>query len=183
MSFDKKQIRFTDDDYTNLRITVNGSLINSVIQVDNSNFDDAFFSHVTVDLSAYDGQIFTIGFEGSHKFSTDRIAVNDGTATFVDDINITGTSLIASLEQSLSEEKIQKSFPNPASDWINVDGYSSDSRVLLIFNSLGQSVLDAVEIEVKNDHQIRINLFNLDAGIYFIHTGNFVHKVKKIQNN
>jgi PKD repeat protein len=183
LEFDKKQIRFTDDDYTNLRITVNGSLINSVIQVDNNNLDDASFIHVTVDLSAYDGQVFTIGFEGSHKFSTDRIAVNDGTATFIDDINITGTTVIASLEGSLSEDRLQKSFPNPASEWINIDGYNSESGTLKIFNSLGQSVLDRVSVEVQNEYQIRINLFNLDSGLYFIHTGNFVHKVKKIQNN
>ena len=180
LEFDKKQIRYSDDDFTNLRVTINGSLINSVIQVENSNIDDVTFSHVTIDLSAYDGQIFTIGFEGSHKYRGDRNSTNDGTATFIDDINITGSSVLSSFQESITNERIQKSFPNPTSEWINIDGYSKASGTLQIYNTLGQSVLSNVIMETQNEYQLRINLFNLDSGIYFIHTGNFVHKVKKI---
>ncbi|MFC2175584.1 PKD domain-containing protein [Bacteroidota bacterium] len=87
LEFDKKQLYGFNTNYTNFRITVNGSIVGSVYQVVS---DETSFSHITVDLSAYDGQIITIGFEGSHKYDKDYQTTN-GNATFIDNIEITAT--------------------------------------------------------------------------------------------
>ena len=88
LEFDKRQLYGFNTNYCNFRITVNGIIIGSVYQVGS---DEASFSHITVDLSAYDGQVITLAFEGSHKYANDYQTTN-GSATFIDNIEITGTA-------------------------------------------------------------------------------------------
>lgn len=94
LSFDRRQIRAFNDDYTHFRITVNGTQIGNVYQVNTPGVDDPAFTTEIVDLSAYDGTIFTIGFEATHKYAKDVLGANNtGNATFLDNLNITGTVL------------------------------------------------------------------------------------------
>ncbi len=90
LEFDKKQITYANGMYSNFQITINGNPISEVIQV-NNNIDDSNFSHLQFDLSAYDGQIFVLGLEGSHRYHRDYSGSNNGTATFIDNLSISGT--------------------------------------------------------------------------------------------
>lgn len=69
-------------------------------------------------------------------------------------------------------------FPNPAKDWIQLSGLSSDNYKILIFNYLGQ-------IEYKEDANMKsnykLNLEHLRAGIYIIQIRNTDTKVQNLR--
>lgn len=86
LDFDLRQLDFITNNYTNFRVLVNGTQVGSVYQ---SSAAEAWQA-VSIDLSAYDGTLFTLAFEGSHKYSADYNAVGAGSASFIDNIALTG---------------------------------------------------------------------------------------------
>ena len=79
LGFDIKQMYRHSPSYSNFRITVNGTQV-AIYQADGTES----WSTKSINLSAYDRTIFTIGFEGSHKYG---IVDN---ATFIDNISLSG---------------------------------------------------------------------------------------------
>jgi hypothetical protein len=178
LSFDKRQFRYGNDNYTNVRITVNGQAVHPVLQVSTPNIDDGAFSTVTIDLSAYDGQVFTLGIEGSHRYKVDRTTSLSGSGTFIDNLNITSSSIISPLETI--EYQALSAYPNPTSDWVYIAGLkASDAASIMVFNQLGQSV-QGVPMEQLADGQWRLNLYQLSAGVYFVSINETVHKLQKL---
>ncbi|MEO1451407.1 MAG: PKD domain-containing protein, partial [Bacteroidota bacterium] len=90
LSFDLRQLHGFNNNYTNFRVLANGNVVGGVYQPSGS---DGSWANVNLDLSAYTGEIVTISFEGSHKYSSDYQSTN-GNATFVDNISITGTQTL-----------------------------------------------------------------------------------------
>jgi hypothetical protein len=61
-------------------------------------------------------------------------------------------------------------YPNPAQDLITINGNRSELSQLKIYNILGQDVTDQIK-ELKNEETTRtIEIKNLNAGIYYIHS-------------
>lgn len=87
LNFNLRQMHGFNDNYTNFRITVDGTPIGNVYQPFGS---DGTWSSETVDLSAYAGSVITVGFEGSHKYSRVEQATNFN-ATYIDNIELSGT--------------------------------------------------------------------------------------------
>jgi len=88
LDFDMKQLYGFNANYTNFRITANGTQVGSVYQADGSEVWQA----ISIDLSAYDGTVVTIGFEASNKYSEDYQTTN-GNATYIDNIVVNATAL------------------------------------------------------------------------------------------
>lgn len=98
LSFDLKQMYAYNSNYSNLRITINGVQI-AIYQADGYEL----WSTKSLDLSAYDGTMFILGFEGSHKYG---IADN---ATFIDNISISKSFLPVELISFNAEPNEKKS--------------------------------------------------------------------------
>lgn len=180
LQFDKRQFLYSNNNFSNLCVTVNGNLVHPVLQVNNPAFDDAAFSTITIDLSAYDGQVFTIGFEGSHRYKADRSTSNSGTASFIDNISISGNSIIANSGALDGTTQVIRAFPNPASDWIHIAGIDITNPDIQVFNQLGQSVHAWVPTEKLADGQWRLNLYQLPAGVYYVCINETVQKFQKL---
>ena len=91
LDFDMNQLYGYNSNYTNFRITANGTQVGSVYQPADEP-SEATWQAISVDLSAYDGTVVTIGFEASNKYSEDYQTTN-GNATYIDNIVINATAL------------------------------------------------------------------------------------------
>ena len=179
LSFDKRQFRYGNDNYTNVRITVNGQAVHPVLQVSTANIDDNVFSTVTIDLSAYDGQVFTLGIEGSHRYKVDRTTSLSGSGTFIDNLDISSSTVISPLE-SIEDHELS-AYPNPTSNWVYISGLEARGAAsIMVLNQLGQSVRSNVMVEDKGFGEWRLSVEHLNPGVYFIHAENTVIKVQKL---
>ena len=89
LSFDLYQVYRYNNNYTNFRITVDGTAISPVYQPGGTTGP---WETKTINLDAYVGNVITIGFEGTHKYSEDYSG--GGNVSFVDNINITGNVIL-----------------------------------------------------------------------------------------
>lgn len=166
LEFDKKQLRTSNDDYTNFRITINGQLEGSVIQVNSSGDDDTDFTHLTYDLSAYNGQIITIGFEGTHKYDKDKSGTDNGTATLIDNISITG--LLSTPE--IDDLNAVTIYPNPAENLISFQVGEHDFNDFSIIDVLGKEVNDLTVVQPTDGALIQLDISQLSSGTYYVRT-------------
>lgn len=79
-------------------------------------------------------------------------------------------------EFSRSQIKI---YPNPAKDEITIEGSKLELHNFKIYNILGQDVTKYISIIENNNNKIKIDLSQLNNGIYFIKTKTNVNKVHK----
>lgn len=86
LDFDLRQLYAFNSNYGNFRVLVNGTQVGGVYQASGTETWQA----VSIDLSAYDGTMFTLAFEGSHKYGADYNGVGAGNATFMDNLSLTG---------------------------------------------------------------------------------------------
>ncbi len=89
LEFDYQLVEYINDLYTNFRVLANG------IQVGIYNPSGSTTSWTTesINLDAYVGQVVTITFEASNKYARDKGGSStSGNATYIDNINITGTA-------------------------------------------------------------------------------------------
>lgn len=68
-------------------------------------------------------------------------------------------------------------FPNPFHDFVWISAMDNDYRELILFNSLGQKVL-----EVSFRNKLRLDFSNFNDGIYFLKDGNGDFSIKLIKN-
>lgn len=174
LEFDKRQLRTSNDNYTHFMVTINGQQEGAVIQVNSSGSDDPDFTHLTYDLSAYDNQMITIGFEGTHRYHKDRNGTDNGTATFIDNISISG--VLTTDEVELNELVI---YPNPAENSISLRMNNLDFDALSIVDMLGKSVKQLTKLESINGNVLQVNISGLNSGTYFIRTKNGMKRFVK----
>lgn len=175
LEFDKRQIRTSDDDYSQFVVTINGQEEGSVIQVNTAGNDDPDFTHLVYDLSAYNGQIFTIGFRGTHKYDKDRNGTGNGTATFIDNISITGV---------LSTEEVDglnslMIYPNPADNFISIQLSTGDLSEFSIVDVLGKEVSGYAEVHEIDANSVQLDISQLSSGTYYLRTKNGMGKFHK----
>ncbi|MFK8009098.1 MAG: PKD domain-containing protein [Saprospiraceae bacterium] len=91
LDFDLRQLYGYNSNYTNFRVLADGTQIGSVYQATSANENN--WTHVTLDLSAYAGSVFTLSFEASNKYSRSYLTTN-GNATYIDNIEITSTTIL-----------------------------------------------------------------------------------------
>lgn len=163
LEFDKRQIRTTSDSYTNLVVTVNGQQEGSVIRVNSAGADDLTFTHLVYDLSAYNNQIITIGFEGTHRYDKDRNGTDNGTATFIDNISITG--VLSS--DDLAPTELISIYPNPSSSSIYVSTMEKD---YIILDVLGKVVTDLTMVRSHQGNTLELDISQLENGVYHFKT-------------
>lgn len=174
LEFDKRQLRTSSDSYTYFQVTVNGQPEGSVVQVSSPGADDLIFTHLVYDLSAYNNQVITIGFEGTHRYDKDRSGTNNGTATFIDNISITGVLSTDDLE---SIDFISM-YPNPASATIFVQ---TNAEAYSIVDVLGKDVTDRVIKRSANGNTLELDISTLENGIYHFRTANGIQRFIKTQ--
>ncbi|MFT5779228.1 MAG: PKD repeat protein [Crocinitomicaceae bacterium] len=170
LEFDKRQLRTTDDNYTNLRITVDGIAVSPVYQVETSSTDDPDFVHITLDLTPYAWTLFTLGIEGSHKYDKDRSGTNNGSATFIDNLSITGNVSPVGLNDLNLGSNLLSVSPNPTTGEITISGHPENLKELRIYDALGREVSEKVEYSPQSDSSIQVNLDQCASGIYIIKT-------------
>ena len=180
LSFDKRQFYTYNDNYTNFRITVNDNIIDSVFHVVSSGTDDTAFVFVSLNLDAYAGQVFTLGFEGSHKYDNNISGNNTGSATYIDNINIDGTPIVIGNKKIELEKDLAHLFPNPTSNMLSVEGVPINKNQIQIFNTLGQEVTSLASIVQRTNSHLVIDLNQLISGTYIIKGSCFSRKIIKI---
>lgn len=166
LEFDKRQLRTSNDDYTFFRITINGVQEGSAIQVNTAGDDDPDFTHLTYDLSAYNGQTFTIGFEGTHKYDKDKNGTNNGNATFIDNISITG--LLSTIE--VDDLNVLTIYPNPAENLISFLVNEQAFENFSIIDILGKEVNDLTTVQTTGGNLIQLDISQLSSGTYYLRT-------------
>lgn len=165
LEFDKKQIRTSSDNYTYFGVFINDQLEGSVVQVNSSGTDDPDFTHLTYDLSAYDGTVFTIELAGTHRYDKDRNGTNNGTATFIDNISVTG---VVSTDEKQTDEVVNI-YPNPAQNVVFVET-SSDFENFGVIDLLGKDVTNLVIVSSNNENTVELDISRLEDGVYHIRT-------------
>ena len=96
MDFDMKQLFGYDSNYTNFRVMVNGTQVGGVYQAASEVSET--WQAISIDLSAYDGMVVTIGMEAANKYSADYQTTN-GNATYIDNIVVNATALPVELSE------------------------------------------------------------------------------------
>ncbi|MDG1334179.1 MAG: PKD domain-containing protein [Crocinitomicaceae bacterium] len=175
LEFDKMQLRTSNDNYTNLVVLINGQQEGSVIQVESTGDDDTGFTTLTYDLSAYDGTVFTIEFAGSHKYDKDRNGTGNGSATFIDNISVTG---LVSTDEIDIDEAIQV-YPNPAENLISFQLMQNDLGAYSIVDLLGKEVNDLTSVQSTNGNLVHLNISALSSGTYYLGTAKGMAKFYK----
>jgi PKD repeat protein len=166
LEFDKRQLRTSDDNYTQFVITINGQEEGAVIQVNTSGDDDVNFTHLTYDLSAYNGQIFTLGFRGTYKYDKDRNGTDNGNATFIDNISISGLLSV----NEVDDVNTLTIYPNPAENLISFQLLEQDLTDFSIIDILGKEVNDLTGIQSIDGSVIQLDISRLSSGAYFVRT-------------
>ncbi len=166
LEFDKRQLRTSNDNYTNFVITINGQEEGAVVQVNSAGVDDPGFTHLTYDLSAYNGQIFTIGFRGTHKYDKDRNGTDNGCATFIDNVSITGL-LGEVVIDDLNKFTI---YPNPAENLISFEMGDQALTDFSIVDVLGKEVSGYTEVHEIDANNIQLDISQLSSGTYYVRT-------------
>ncbi len=174
LEFDKRQIRTTSDSYTNFVITVNGQQEGSVVRVNSSGTDDATFTHLVYDLSAYNNSVITIGFEGTHRYDKDRSGTDNGSATFIDNISITG---ILSTD-NIQPTEIISIYPNPSSSSIFVQ---TNEENYVILDILGKDVSNLATVSSHNGSTLELDISNLENGVYHFRTSKGIERFIKTE--
>ena len=78
------------------------------------------------------------------------------------------------------EEDALSIYPVPANDYIVVEGYTGSIEDLTLLDLLGKDLRDVVGIEEGQvSNSVSIDLTLLPDGVYFVKTGNGVHKITK----
>jgi hypothetical protein len=106
----------------------------------------------TVDLSAFNG-LSNVYVAFRHHGVTDMFLI------VIDDINITATPPAASIEDMSS--LINKVYPNPASDILNIEAFEEISTVEV--STLDGKVLKSLEV---NANKTSVDVMNFEAGVY-----------------
>lgn len=73
----------------------------------------------------------------------------------------------------------QKVWPNPTKDQITIEGELLELESLQVFNTIGQDITDRINIIEHTEQRSVLALSSLNPGIYYIKTGNTLHKVYK----
>ncbi len=179
LDFDKRQIRTSNDNYTNLRVLVNGVQINNVISVENSFTDDPGFTNYSFDLSAYDGTVFTLTIEGSHKYNANFGGSLSGSATMIDNINIGGTvdpTVVGIYEQAISSVR---TYPNPFTNQLRITSTNVIEGIPVFTDLSGQKLGSQIEMIRVSATTYLCEMSNLASGIYLVKMGEDVVRVVK----
>lgn len=178
LEFDKKQLRRSNDNYTNFRITVDGDSIGEVYQVNSPFTDDPNFTHVVVDLSAYDGNLVRIGFEGCHAFAKDYTGTDNGCATLIDNIYIHGDFNFATVGLNETETTSFSLSPNPVQNVLRIDG-SIDTESMICSDLSGKNVKHLITVLSETNGSIQLDVSRLSSGVYLIGSGNSLQRFVK----
>ena len=117
----------------------------------------------TVDLSAFAGQQLRIKFKSSNDY---------GNNLFIDDISIDYVTGVADISTSSNIVL----YPNPASNFVVVKSEKITIENIQILDIAGKIVIYSSAKPAKN---IRIDISNLKAGVYFINIGTEKSRIVK----
>ncbi len=118
------------------------------------------------------------GWSGSangYYYFTRMVPSNDTTYDFTNDQGaVIDIYPLGHVSVSEIEVVFTKVFPNPANDFIQLDGVEAENTSVQIFNNIGQLV-------IQQNNSIKIDVSNLENGLYFVklktETKNSVTKV------
>jgi hypothetical protein len=148
-----------NNDFFTVEKSVNGTDWNELKEIDGAGNSTAILNYTTIDEHPYTNityyRLKQTDFDGHFSYSTIK-AIKVG---------IEDPPLII--------------YPNPAHEQITINGNGSELGQLKIYNILGQDVTDQTR-DLKNEKTMRtIEIKNLNAGIYFIHTETVVNTLYK----
>jgi hypothetical protein len=92
----------------------------------------------------------------------------DGTFSYSDPVSV-----------SFDADQDVMIFPNPAKDWLNVEGSQSELEDIRIFNSLGQDLSGSILVKYESQERLRIDVAGLKVGLYLLQTKSGTHKFYK----
>jgi PKD repeat protein len=157
LKFYKKQYVSEKNSNTNFRVSVDGVIVGEVYHANSNGNDDSEFVEVVVDLSPYTGKVFSLGFEGSHMFNKDYAGLNNGTMTFIDNIELSSSGL-GLVDKNLRAIKL---YPNPSQDFIHILG--EDLERASITNLIGEDVTYMTGIEKIGHIALKIEINKTDT--------------------
>lgn len=123
----------------------------------------------SIDLSGMAGNSVTLAF----KYTNSATAAETWE---LDDVVVSATPIQTGIENA--EFGSVSIFPNPSSDWIQLNGMLAQNSSVLIFNYLGQLEL---EENLKNTSNQQIYIGGLKAGIYILQLKSPVSKIQNLR--
>lgn len=148
-----------NNDFFTVERSINGADWNELKQIDGAGNSTAILNYTTMDEHPYSGLTYyrlkQTDFDGHFSYSVIKVvkAGEDNVPLVI--------------------------YPNPTQDRITINGSRSELCQLKIYNILGQDVTDQTT-ELKNEETTRtIELKNLSAGVYYIHTETAVNTLYK----
>ncbi len=123
----------------------------------------------SIDLSGIAGSTVTLAF----KYKNASTAAETWE---LDDVVVSATPIQTGIENA--EFGSVSIFPNPSSDWIQLNGMLDQNSSVLIFNYLGQLEL---EENLKNTSNQQIYIGGLKAGIYILQLKSPVSKIQNLR--
>jgi len=168
LGFDIKQMYLENSNYSNFRITVNGTEV-AAYQV--ASEAGEIWSTKSIDLSAYKNTVFTIGFEGSHKYDLDN------NSTYIDNISITGVlpvELIAFEAQANQRQQVDLNWKTASQEGFShfeVE-HSADGKLFTKFSTVetnqvnSQAAIEYQDIHenpVTGNNYYRLKMVDLDG--------------------
>lgn len=158
------------------RKTIQGSSFSNVIESDVfvPTVDDFKLEHVTSINSQYFGENFQF------KFVFES---NGGNNLYLDDINLylgtPSSENVVSIDAVQDLKKIEI-YPNPVSDELKIANLSEVGNVdVFIVDLNGKIVINLEASEIENYSEFRLNVSNLDSGVYFVKIGSETLKFVK----
>ena len=132
-------------------------------------------------MSNEQNPVHTFNGQGNYVVCLTIFGVNGGASTYCEEIMVDG-SYISGIEAPMNELIINRVFPNPAKDFVNLEINSPKNTAVdvILINLQGKEVQRVNEGLVSGENQIRIDVSGLAEGIYLLRTqsGNTVLTTK-----
>ena len=118
----------------------------------------------TVNLDSYTGSNVQLRFSAVSDEGSSRSDIS------IDNVTVSAENSLSIVDNELNNS--MSLYPNPTSDKITLKGGHSEFKKIKLYNFLGQDVTFLVEVVEVDKTKTRIDLSNLNTGLYFINTKN-----------
>lgn len=182
---------FSSDDMTDeLKILASKDCGESWIQlkvidgtdlINNGNWATSFAPNSTTTWTDYSAKISSLFATANTRFKFEYISGGSANNLYVDNINVSSTSGIKSIDDN--DQYSFEIFPNPSKDnvTIKINADSKQHAEIKLVNMLGQNITNVYSGDItQGENELNINISNLSTGIYTIYlkVGNTLYQKK-----
>jgi len=168
LNFKLKQRYYENVNESQFRVLINDEQFGN-IYMPSTHYDS--YQDISLDLSAYNGQNYTVKLQFLGKNSDYEITTyGTGDEAYIDDVSILRNNAVSTSEQIFDTLTY---YPNPTNGKFYINNLNDEIDRITIYTMLGQEVFN----KTYNKNQIIIDLENFENSIYFIDV--YINNTKK----